>query len=378
MKKTKATIALSMIVKNESHIVVEALKTIYTLLDYYIVVDTGSSDGTQDIIKKFFDEKNIPGEIISHKWKNYGDARNVALQHTIGKADYGFWIDADDKLEIDDDFNVDEFKEELFINKYDGLYVNYLNFYNFIRTSFFSTTEPWKWYGALHELLICDKKDFKVTVAKGLRIVQYSCGSSWSNPNKWIDYLDMILDFMKTTDKNHELYPRWIFFLAQTYNEAGYPEKALEYYDQRSKMENNMDDERYLSLFRIARIKESLGRSQIEINDAFLKCTPENLNRVDHLIPIIRYYNSIEQYSIAYIYSSYAMKFAGKYPENSVLYYKGIYDWEIYDLHNISSWWSGRIDEAKETFKLLWKQVEKGLVPESEIERITYNKQFNM
>ena len=73
------------------------------------------------------------------------------------------------------------------------------------------------------------------------------------------------------------------------------------------------------------------------------------------------------------------MKYAGKYPVDTYAMINfSIYNWKIYDLHNISSWWSGHIDEAKETFKLLWKQVQNRLVDESEIERITYNKQFNI
>ena len=74
------------------------------------------------------------------------------------------------------------------------------------------------------------------------------------------------------------------------------------------------------------------------------------------------------------------MKYAGKSPTpNSSLFIdSSVYNWKIYDLHNISCWYSGRIDEAKETFKKLWEQVEKGLVPNEELVRITDNKKYNM
>jgi hypothetical protein len=73
------------------------------------------------------------------------------------------------------------------------------------------------------------------------------------------------------------------------------------------------------------------------------------------------------------------MKFAGKNPmPTSALFIDGaIYAWKIYDLHSISCWWSGRRQESEETFKKLWKLVEKGgIVPEWEIERLTNNKKF--
>ena len=61
----KPKLALCMIVKNESHIIHECLESIYKFVDYWIISDTGSTDGTQDIIKNFFKEKGIPGEPLS-------------------------------------------------------------------------------------------------------------------------------------------------------------------------------------------------------------------------------------------------------------------------------------------------------------------------
>jgi len=375
----KATISLSIIVKNEAHIILTMLNTVYTLLDYYIVVDTGSYDGTQEIIKNFFDSKGIPGEIIQHEWKNYGDARNVALEATKGKADYGFWIDADDKLIIDSKFDVDKFKTELF--NYDGMRCNYYRGIDFTRISFFSTIKPWKWFGALHEILECQEpsENTKVGLADGLKVIQYSTGSSWFNPNKFTEYVKMIEDFVATTDKTHHLYSRWIFYLAQTYSDVGNYEKSIEVYRERISMKTGFMEEIYISLLRIAQIKAGIGYPTHEVINDYFMCMKENPNRAEHLIPIIEYYHSIGDYDISYIYSSYAMRFAGKTPENTSLFIDyPVYNWRIYDLHNLSCWWSGRQEEAKETFKLLWTQVEKGLVDEKQIPRLIGNKKFNM
>ena len=104
-----ATVALSIIVKNEAKVIERMLNTVWPLLDYYCVIDTGSTDGTQDIVRKFFEDKGIPGEVIEHPWKNFQDARNKARDSIKGKADYGFWIDADEQLIIEDNFKVDIF-----------------------------------------------------------------------------------------------------------------------------------------------------------------------------------------------------------------------------------------------------------------------------
>jgi tetratricopeptide (TPR) repeat protein len=212
-----------------------------------------------------------------------------------------------------------------------------------------------------------------------LRIVQYSTGSSWQNPNKWQDYVDMMEEFMLTTDKDHYLYSRWVYYMAQTYAEVSNLVKALEYYEKRTEIKNGLEDI-YISYIKIAELKHRLGYDINEVIYSYLKCTKENPYRIEHFIPIINHYISIEDYHTAYVYSSYAVRFAGKNPEyTTLLIDSSVYNWRIYDLHNITSWWSGRIDEAKETFVKLWEQVEKGLViDKSDVDRLTSNKVCNM
>jgi hypothetical protein len=79
------------------------------------------------------------------------------------------------------------------------------------------------------------------------------------------------------------------------------------------------------------------------------------------------------------MYSSHAMKVAGKLPmpESSLFIDNSVYMWKIFDLHTLSCYYSGRRDEAKTTFTKLWKQVQAGgIVPDSEIHRITDNKKY--
>lgn len=55
----KQTVALNMIVKNESHIIEETLEKLCNKIkfDYYVITDTGSTDNTKEIIKLFLIKK---------------------------------------------------------------------------------------------------------------------------------------------------------------------------------------------------------------------------------------------------------------------------------------------------------------------------------
>ncbi len=85
-QKKLPKMCLNMIVKNESHIIVETLTNILKYIDYWVISDTGSTDGTQDLIKNFFKEKKIPGELVEHQWVNFGHNRTLAFKSAYKKS----------------------------------------------------------------------------------------------------------------------------------------------------------------------------------------------------------------------------------------------------------------------------------------------------
>jgi glycosyltransferase involved in cell wall biosynthesis len=100
----KQQICLNMIVKDESKIIKRGLATVKPIIDYWVIVDTGSTDGTQQIIKDFM--QDIPGELHERPWKNFAYNRNQALALAKGKADYILFMDADETLEFSPNFKM--------------------------------------------------------------------------------------------------------------------------------------------------------------------------------------------------------------------------------------------------------------------------------
>jgi hypothetical protein len=92
VEPAKASVSLTMIVKNEQENLPNCLASVAGVFDEIIVVDTGSTDRTKEIAREF------GAKVFDFVWiDNFAAARNEALSRATG--DYAFWLDADDVVE---------------------------------------------------------------------------------------------------------------------------------------------------------------------------------------------------------------------------------------------------------------------------------------
>jgi glycosyltransferase involved in cell wall biosynthesis len=177
---TNKTICLNMIVKNEAHIILETLSNIIKYIDYWVISDTGSTDRTQEIIKKFFADKNIPGELFQHEWKNFGHNRTMALECAYNKTDYVFIMDADDIIQGDITFPTSMISDS-YKFKFGTNFVYY-------RPLLFSNRLKWCFKGVLHEYAYClDKKNtISDNISDTCYIESRRLGSRSKDPDKYL------------------------------------------------------------------------------------------------------------------------------------------------------------------------------------------------
>src|SRR5207253_10092860 len=118
------------------------LESVSPFVAYWVIVDTGSTDNTREIVRDYFAARGIPGELHDRPWKNFGDNRTEALALAFGKADYLWVIDADDlvvgRLDLSS-LSLDSYKLRI------GRDVVYW------RSQIFLGSLGWAYRGVLHE-----------------------------------------------------------------------------------------------------------------------------------------------------------------------------------------------------------------------------------
>ncbi len=91
---TSPRLSACLIVKDEAEFLPACLESIQSVVDEIIVCDTGSSDDSVDIARRF------GAHVFSFPWNgSFSDARNASLEPATG--DWILWLDADERLEAE-------------------------------------------------------------------------------------------------------------------------------------------------------------------------------------------------------------------------------------------------------------------------------------
>jgi glycosyltransferase involved in cell wall biosynthesis len=369
------TLGLSMIVKNEAHVLLRLLTSVAPIIDYWAIADTGSTDGTQELITNFFKEKGIPGELIQIGWKDdFSYARNVALDAIEDHVDYGFWIDADEELVIDTDFvkglllekDIDSISVKTIYGKVD-----------YTRKNIWKTKVGYKWDGPIHELLSSPNEKVGY-VAEGMHVIVRPEGSSWGNVKE--KYANHAKILSKYTEVNKD--PRWIFYTAQSYRDSSDYETAIEWYRKRANIVNEgFYEEIFISKFMIAKLSEVLGRGKQECTLLYQDAHATDSTRGESIKSMIEMYHRAKDWENAYVYSLYGLRYNlnNPYPNRILFLDKGLYDYEMLELHSLSCFYTKRIEEGSVFYWMMRRQLDalgpNYLSPE-QTNRILTNEQY--
>lgn len=334
-------ICLNMIVKNEARVIKRCLDSAKPLFDYWIIVDTGSTDGTQAIIKEHL--KDIPGELYERPWRNFGENRSEAFALAKGKGDYILFMDADDVLEFEKDFQLPPLTKDLY-QMWRGPHG-----FSYIKPQLAKGDLPWKWVGVTHEYLDCGQM-YTVETLQKVKYITSDGGASSYDAQKFWKNVKLLEEGFKKEPKNE----RYAFYLAESYYDAGEKGKALEWYQKRVNM-GGFQEEVFWSRLRIGTILHTIGLPVSTVVDAYMHAHTYRPHRVEPIYYLAELYNQQGNYKKAYECLK-AHAFIPKPAEKDILFNM---DWmEEYGLLfqlSICSYFVGNYQEALDACDQLLK-----------------------
>lgn len=332
------TICLNMIVKDESAVITRCLGSLKPLIDYWVIVDTGSSDGTQKIIKEFM--KDIPGELHERPWKNFGHNRDEALMFAKDKGDYVLFIDADEIFEYAPDFTFPE------LDKHFYYITTHFNGTKYGRVQLINNHLDWHWKGVLHEALTCPRA-FTSDTLKGINNKVYTDGARSKDPKKFEKDAAALEEALIDEPNN----TRYTFYLAQSYRDAGNYPKALENYQKRIAM-NGWPEEVFISLLYCADLKDWMDYPKVEIVESYLKAFKYRPTRAEPLHRLAAYLRRNQQYAEGYLIAKAGLTIPQ--PNDLLFVDAGAYSYGLLLESSICAYWIGKYQESHDdTLKIL-------------------------
>lgn len=323
-------VCLNMIVKNESDVITRCLASVKPIIDYWVIVDTGSTDGTQDIIKEFM--KDTPGELHEKPWKNFEHNRNEALDFARGKSDYILFIDADEVLAYEPDFKLPPLTENFYF------ITTSFNGTRYARVQLIDNKLDWRWKGVLHEAVDAPQRKTSGLIA-GVENVVRTDGARSKDPEKYQKDVKVLEEALLKEPNN----TRYTFYLAQSYRDAHDDKKALETYQKVIRM-SHWDEEIYISLFQIALLKERLKYPDDEIIAAYYKAFSSRPIRAEPLNRLAEYYRRGDRFAEGYVVAQAGL--AIPVPKDLLFLEQWSYDYGLLLECSVCAYWLGKYQES--------------------------------
>lgn len=324
------SLCLCMMVKNEGHVIANALRSVKPYISYWVIADTGSTDDTKEIITKELD--GVPGELLDIPFKNYGYNRTRVFEAAYRKADYMLVLDADDIITIDKNVRIqDQPCYEVDISLGHGGLCTYR------QLRLFKADLPWEYVGAVHERPSCPIQ-WTSTYLRGIRIDTFGTGATSKDPAKYKIHAQMLKEDIETNPKCDV--PRSTFYLAQSLFCAGEHKEAIRHYRARTQMGGGTNpNEIYYSYYQLGNIAYTLKAVDHAIAN-FLLAYNADPRRAEPLYKLCLIYRSENKFNTGYMFGSLALKCK---PSNTYMFCEPhLYGVMLWDEMALCAFYTGR------------------------------------
>jgi glycosyltransferase involved in cell wall biosynthesis len=340
-----------MIVKNEAANLPRLAVTLKDQIDFWTIVDTGSTDGTMDVARDVF--TFAPGQILETQWEGFGPARNVALRAAKPHTEWVMWVDADETLvgQINTDVAPG-------CNCIDSM-EHFMNLRYWMPR--LVRGDGWQYKGRAHEYL--DHAAPMRVQGQGFYFDHHADGGSRGGKfDRDLPLLQMDWDEQPTG--------RTAFYIARTYADFGRTHQAITWWKTRLSFPG-WDEETFYARY-------SLGKCLLEVGAYDEGCG--NLwaswgmvtQRAEPLVALAEHYRLNNQWALAFLAGTQAYEhYNPRYPG---LFMDADMDWRIPYEISISAWYSDHKDWGRRSQGRLLAQLD--IIPEPYRTSIQSNQAF--
>ncbi len=361
------TISLCQIVKNESHVIERCLNSVKPLIDHVLIIDTGSTDNTIEVIENWLKSNNVPGQVYTEEWKNFAHNRTFALNELkkLDWIDYALMIDADEILRFDDNFDFEKFKQNMDSDLYDV--TTMMGGITYLRPQISSNKVNVRYEGVVHEFLTGEF--FSRKTAVGFQNIPIQDSNRNQLGNK---FEKDVVTLKQAISETEDLWfkSRYTFYLAQSLRDLQRREESIEYYLDRSRM-GFWNEEVFMSYFNAANLMKELNYDISIILHTYLKGHESCPSRIECLYGAVHYCRITSMNQLGYILGKQAILI--NKPINGLFLENWIYDYAIFDEFSIVAFYSSNFIESKDACE---KLLSENKIPTHYIDRVRGNLNF--
>ncbi len=370
MLRPKTNICLNMIVKNEEKVLPRLFQSIKDYVDYYVIVDTGSTDGTIELIRRELSGYGIDGEVHQRPWVNFGVNRQQALELALAadRAEWLLFIDADEELGVSDP----KFYEKLEPGITYDLEMHHGETRYAAHHLVNVKSARYRWQGAVHNYLVYVDGLERRRLRNDVWIVYHPGeGAKSHGVTEEQKYLRdaAVLEGELVKDPTDT---RSQYYLGQSYRDAGRLEDALVAYKKRAAMANGWDEERFLAQLEAGRLCIRLEKSEAMVLGELLAAYGLRPTRAEPLYELARYYRMRQSYAMATLFAKAGL--GTPLPDDHLFVVQSVYAWRLLDELGVAAYWVEDYVSCKNACERVLEQVERGLaVPDADLQRIRQN-----
>ncbi|MFC4606347.1 glycosyltransferase [Streptomyces maoxianensis] len=315
----KPSICLCMIVKNESNVIERCLASVRDLVSTWVISDTGSTDGTQQLIRTALD--GIPGELHEEPWVNFGHNRTLNIQHAHGKADYLLLLDAD--LVIRRDGPLPRLTADSYMLRHEG--ATEYRIKRLIRGNI-----AWRYEGVTHEYITADQRHSQENF-DALVIEDFADGGSRH------DKFERDARLLSAELERDPANSRTVFYLAQTMRDMGRDDEAITLYERRAEM-GGWAEEVYFALLQVGILKDKADDWPGAM-DALSRAWESRPQRLEASYELSGRLRKLGRYRLAH--SIVCAGLGQKPPEDLLFIQPWVYRWGLLFEFSITAYWVG-------------------------------------